>query len=95
MSPRDKWGHRFDSRAPRIRLKGQFSDVERYIDLDLKDDFNALQALAFRKLELERQYSWHRLSHGWLLVHLPLTGVTLIAILVHIVVVRSHTEGGF
>ncbi len=93
--PRDQWAHRFDSRAPRVRLAGQFSDVERYIDLEIREEFDALVALAFRKLELERQYSWHRLSHGWLLVHLPLTGITLTAIVIHILVVRSHTEGSF
>jgi len=92
-APREQWAHLIDSRRPRLRLASDFSEMKRYIDLEAREPFDELEALASGKLELDRQHAWHRLSHGWLLVHLPLTGVLLVTIFVHVLVVRSHTEG--
>ena len=73
-----------------IRSKGIFQQVRVLLPQPLHETLADLENIAEEKRQLDRQARFHKVLHGWLLVHIPLSYALLLLAIVHAVVALKY-----
>src|SRR5262249_29227896 len=76
-------GHRGNLLAVRTNSDGMFSGLRALAHKEQHEVLDDLENICEEKRELDRQTQMHRLLHGWLLVHMPLSFALLLLASVH------------
>ena len=71
--------------ADSSRAAGMFNEVRKTCPGELRPTVEALRGLCDHRRDLLRQGRLHRLLHGWLLVHLPLSVASVVLLIAHAV----------
>ncbi len=86
LLPQGRSGNQY---IPRL-LEQQHSIRFNPSNIDSDSSEELILELVAKKARLDRQQRLHLWMRGWLLIHLPLTGVMLLIILLHVLLVISH-----
>lgn len=89
--PRYVWSHITGGRKADYWLRQQFAIVNRYLNDDEKVFSRQLEALAYKKHDLDYQYGVQGLLKLWLLVHVPLSAMLIIMSLWHLLLVNIYS----
>jgi hypothetical protein len=81
-----EFGSRHLEIADRGTSKGMFQQLRLLMPPDLHEAVNDLETICEEKRELDQQTIYHRVLHGWLLVHIPLSYAVLLLGAIHAVV---------
>lgn len=76
--------------ASQMLAEGIFSQVRKMSPKDVGEIIDDLENICEEKRQLERQRYLHRLLHGWLFVHVPISWALLILGAVHAVVALRY-----
>ena len=71
--------------ADSARAGGMFNEIRKTCAGELRPTVEALRGLCDHRRDLLRQGRIHRLLHGWLLVHLPLSVASVVLLIAHAV----------
>ena len=74
----------------RLRAQGIFRQVKALLPPNLHPTIDDLENICEEKRELDQQTRYHRILHGWLLVHIPLSYALLLLGAVHAVVALRY-----
>lgn len=74
-------------------LTDEIDSLSRYVDLQSQDRLAAIKGLVIEKDRLDFACAYLGLTHGWKLVHVPVTYSLVVLTLLHIVVVYSYSSG--
>jgi hypothetical protein len=88
LPPRMGWG------SGNQRVTSRFDVIRRQLPESMRGRVSELQELVRRRLQLERQRSLHRVLHGWLLMHVPLSYAMLLFSVVHAVMALRYSKLG-
>ncbi len=87
--PRDTWAHLRRVPGEAERVLSELEDHARRVGAAEAHTAEALAALVRRKRDLDRHSAQQGALKLWLWVHLPLTGVTFLAVALHVLVVHA------
>jgi hypothetical protein len=73
-----------------VRSKGIFQQVRTLLPQPLHETLADMENIAEEKRQLDRQARYHKVLHGWLLVHIPLSYALLLLAIVHAVVALRY-----
>lgn len=76
-------GARAMALADRNRSQGMFQQLRLLLPLNLHPAVDDLENICEEKRELDQQTQYHRILHGWLLVHIPVSYALLLLGAVH------------
>jgi hypothetical protein len=76
--------------ADRARSQGMFRQLRALIPPNLHPIVGDLENICEEKRELDQQTRYHRVLHGWLLVHIPLSYALLLLGAIHAVVALRY-----
>jgi hypothetical protein len=82
-------GHRFALSEPG-RARGLFQQLRIMLPASLHSIIDDLENIAEEKRQLDRQATYHRILHGWLLVHIPASYAVLILGAIHGVIALRY-----
>ena len=77
-------GHEF-SLSDRNRAQAMFRELRLLLPANLHSTVQELESICEEKRELDLQTRYHRILHGWLLVHIPLSYAVLVLGVIHAV----------
>jgi hypothetical protein len=83
-APRRSWAYLLDVRAGQERTLEPFRRISLFVDPDEKSKVEDLMAIATEKRELDAHYSLQRLLRGWLILHVPMAGLLMALLIVHV-----------
>src|SRR5262249_46765365 len=86
----EKFGSRHLELADRATWKGMFQHLRVLLPPNLHETVDDLENLCEEKRELDQQTMYHRVLHGWLLVHIPLSYAVLLLGAIHAVVALRY-----
>lgn len=72
----------------------QCQGLHRYLHEDSQQILLGFESVLEERRRIDVAWRRHRLLRGWLLVHGSLTGVLIVAVVVHVLLVRSHAAAG-
>ncbi len=73
------------------RSRSLFDHVRKLVPPESHPVLLELNKIIWQRRDLARQTKLHRILHGWLLVHVPLSAALLVLTLVHMFVALRHT----
>jgi len=82
------------SRRRHAAVLRQCQGLQRYLHEDSQQILLGFESVLEERRRIDIAWRRHRLLRGWLLVHGPLTGVLIVAIVVHVLLTRSHAAAG-
>jgi hypothetical protein len=91
--PRNILSHLAASKVPQVRLLGQLSTIERYLDEDGKARLREMSDLVKAKSNLDFHYANSGLLRLWLFIHIPATYALLVVITAHVVLEYAFAAG--
>jgi len=83
-------GARKQAIADRAAAKGMFDQLRLLLPANLHSTVDDLESICEEKRELDQQTRYHRILHGWLLVHIPLSYAVLLLGAIHAVVALAY-----
>jgi len=83
-------GSRGGSLADRGRAQAMFQQLRVLLPANLHSTVDDLENVCEEKRELDQQARYHRILHGWLLVHIPLSYAVLLLGAVHAVMALRY-----
>ena len=86
----ERGGSRGLALADRLRSQGIFRQVKALVPPNLHPTVDDLENICEEKRELDQQACYHRILHGWLLVHIPLSYALLLLGAVHSVIALHY-----
>lgn len=86
----ERYGSRGLPIADRDAAKGMFEQLKRLLPANLHPTVEDLESICEEKRELDQQTRYHRILHGWLLVHIPLSYAVLLLGAIHAVVALAY-----
>jgi hypothetical protein len=95
QGPRNFTAHLIGSQRPLKRLTDEIDSLSRYVDQQSQEKLVAIKNLVAEKDQLDFARVYHRLTKGWLFVHVPVTyGLTALTVL-HVFVVYAFSSGAW
>lgn len=82
------------SRRRHAAILRQCQGLRRYLHDDSRRVLLGLEEILEERQRIDLAWRRHRLLRGWLLVHAPLTGILILAAVLHVLLVRSHAAAG-
>jgi hypothetical protein len=76
--------------ADSANSKGMFQQLRLLLPAGLHETVDDLEAICEEKRELDQQTIYHRVLHGWLLVHIPLSYAVLLLGAIHAIVALRY-----
>jgi hypothetical protein len=86
----EEFGSRKLDIANRQASRGMFQQLRLVLPASLQSTVNALESICEEKRQLDQQTVYHRILHGWLLVHIPLSYALLLLGAIHAVVALRY-----
>ena len=86
----EKLGSRKMEIADRAAAQAMFQQVRLLLPANLHATVDGLESICEEKRELDQQTRYHRILHGWLLVHIPLSYALLLLGAIHAVVALRY-----
>ena len=74
----------------RRNAKGMFFRLRRLVPKEVHEVLDDLENICEEKRDLDRQSRMHRVLHGWLLVHVPLSYALLAVVVIHAIVALRY-----
>jgi hypothetical protein len=74
----------------RRNAKGMFFRLRKLVPAEVHEVLDDLENICEEKRDLDRQSRMHRVLHGWLLVHVPLSYALLAVVLIHAIVALRY-----
>jgi hypothetical protein len=91
--PRNFTAHLVSSQRPLKRLTGEIDDLSLYVDQQSQEKLDAIKKLVVEKDKLDFARVYHRLTKGWLFVHVPVTYGLIVLTVLHVLVVYAFSSG--
>ena len=91
--PRNLLAHLRGSRRPLARLHSEIDTLERYVDVQGRQDLHTIKGLVTAKNRLDFQYAHHGLLQTWLFLHIPATYCLIVLSILHVAVVYAYSSG--
>ena len=86
----ERYGARGHEIADRAASKDMFNQLRLLLPGHLHPTVDDLENICEEKRELDQQTRYHRILHGWLLVHIPLSYAVLLLGAIHAVVALAY-----
>lgn len=86
----ERYGSRRQPIASRDTAKSMFDQLRQLLPPNLHPTVDDLENICEEKRELDQQTFYHRVLHGWLLVHIPLSYAVLLLGAIHAVVALAY-----
>ena len=95
QGPRNFNAHLIGSQRPLKRLTDEIENLSRYVGQPSQEKLVAIKNLVVEKDQLDFARVYHRLTKGWLFVHVPATYGLLALTVLHILVVYAYSSGAW
>lgn len=88
--PRHMLGHLMGGVSPRRWRQHQAMAIEKYLEGPSLDRFHQVLTLIDEKMQLDAAFAYQAVMKRWLLLHVPLSAVTLLLIFWHVLIVHVY-----
>ena len=95
QGPRNSTAHLVGSQRPLKRLTDEIDNLSRYVDRQSQEKLTAIKDLVIEKDQLDFACVYHRLTKGWLFVHVPVTYGLIVLTVLHVLVVYAFSSGAW
>ncbi|HEX2365164.1 MAG TPA: hypothetical protein VHJ00_09065 [Bradyrhizobium sp.] len=92
---RNSTAHLIGSQRPLKRLTDEIDNLSRYVDQQSQEKLAAIKDLVVEKDQLDFARVYHRLTKGWLFVHVPATYGLVVLTVLHVLVVYAYSSGAW
>jgi hypothetical protein len=87
--------HLVGSQRPLKRLTDEIDKLALYVDQQRQEKLTAIKDLVVEKDQLDFARVYHRLTKGWLFVHVPVTYGLIVLTVLHVLVVYAFSSGAW
>jgi len=95
QGPHNFTAHLIGSQRPLKRLTDEIDNLSRYVGQSSQEKLVAIKNLVIEKDQLDFARVYHRLTKGWLFVHVPITYGLIVLTVLHILVVYAYSSGAW
>jgi hypothetical protein len=87
--------HLVGSRRPLKHLMTEMDNLATYLDRTGENKLAYIRTLVIEKDQLDVLATYHALTRGWLLVHVPATYALVVLVVLHVLVVHAFSAGAW